>query len=81
MKLPKLQKLTMPSVGIEPTTLESQVQHPNQPLGHDRSRAYNVFTKTLFIDSFSQVMNLKIRFRIAALQTNMYAGLTEPPRC
>ena len=29
MKLPKLQERTMPSVGIEPTTLESRVQHPN----------------------------------------------------
>ena len=29
MKLPKLQKRTMPSVWIEPTTLESWVQHPN----------------------------------------------------
>ena len=29
MKLPKLQKRTMPDVGIEPMTLESSVQHPN----------------------------------------------------
>ena len=29
MELPKLQKRTMPSVGIESTTLEARVQHPN----------------------------------------------------
>ena len=29
MKLLKLQRRTMPSVGIEPNTLQSRVQHPN----------------------------------------------------
>ena len=29
MKLPTLQKHTMPCAGVEPTTLESWVQHPN----------------------------------------------------
>ena len=29
MELPKRQKQTTPGVGIEPTTLEAWVQHPN----------------------------------------------------